>query len=551
MATLRGTPGHDTLRGGVGDDQLFGLAGADVLYGGGGADEIRGGAGNDSLLGGSGNDTLLGNAGADQLRGGAGADHLNGGPGADWLLGGPGSDVLTGGAGADRFVFTAAGQGLDRITDFHPEQGDTLRLTGALAGASVRMVDDGTSTTVKVHTAAANAFTDLAVLEGHREPIDVWYGDHQSFGDPGAAQRWVNVLGTVATAGLGSLSYTLDGGPEHALAVGPNGNRLQGPGDFNVELDYRQLDPSAVDDVVTLKATYGNGEIFTRDIAIDYEGGHQWPTSYSIDWAKVTDLQDVVQVVDGLWSFDASGARPAVEGYDRVLTFGDTAWDNYAVRFSFTPHDLSNVATGGAIWFGMQWGGHTDNPFGGSPHVGYVPGATFMLNGPGVLLRPSEFFPDADGDGIVLNPAVGRALPIAEEHSYNVLIRNEHVATDHDLSDGLDRTYSLKVWEAGTPEPAGWLIQQTMLDQEPFGAFYLNAHFIDVTFGDVDVIRLPGNALLASADALPTLLATDSGAAAEAGPAAASESGGASDNGIAPIPALADLVIGGDQVGAA
>jgi RTX calcium-binding nonapeptide repeat (4 copies) len=545
MATRRGTQGNDTMRGGAGDDHLFGLAGADALYGGAGVDEVRGGAGDDMLFGGSGNDTLFGNAGVDQLRGGAGADHLNGGPGADWLFGGPGNDVLTGGPGADRFVFTAAGDGLDRITDFHPEQGDRLQLIGALAGASVRMVDDGTSTTVRVHTAAANGFTDLAVLEGHRAPIDVWYGDHQHFGDPGAAQRWVNVLGTVATAGLGSLSYSLNDGPEHALAVGPNGNRLQGPGDFNVELDYGQLDPSAADDVVHLRASYGNGEVFTRDVTVDYEGGHHWPTSYSIDWAKVTDLQDVVQVVDGLWAFDASGARPAAQGYDRVLTFGDAAWDNYEIGFTFTPHDLSNVATGGAIWFGMQWGGHTDNPFGGSPHLGYVPGATFMLNGPGVLLRPSEFFPDADGDGIVLNPAVGRALPIAEEHSYNVLIRNEHVATDHDLSDGLDRTYSLKVWEAGTPEPAGWVIQQTMLDQEPFGSFYLNAHYVDVTFGNVDVTPLPVNAVLASEDALPALLA-----AAGSGPPVASAASIGTEA-LAPIPSLADLVVSDGQVAAA
>ncbi len=247
-------------------------------------------------------------------------------------------------------------------------------------------------------------------------------------------------------------------------------------------------------------------------------------------------------MVDGLWSFDASGARPAVPGYDRVLTFGDAAWDNYEARFSFAPHDLSKVATGGAIWFGMQWGGHTDNPFGGSPHVGYVPGATFMLNGPGVLLRPSEFFPDADGDGIVLNPAVGRALSIAEEHRYNVLIRNEHVANDHDLSDGLDRTYSLKVWEAGTPEPAGWLIQQTMLDQEPYGSFYLNAHYVDVTFGDLDVTRLPGTAVLASEDVLPALLA-------DAPPATSAASTGAQT--LAPIPSLADLVVGDDQAAAA
>jgi hypothetical protein len=53
--------------------------------------------------------------------------------------------------------------------------------------------------------------------------------------------------------------------------------------------------------------------------------------------------------------------------------------------------------------------------------------------------------------------------------------RNERGATDHDRSDSLDRTYSFKAWGLHQAEPAGWAIQHTMVDQEPFGSFYLNA----------------------------------------------------------------------------
>jgi hypothetical protein len=550
MATLRGTRNNDQLFGGDDDDEIFGLAGADhlaggrgsdTIFGGAGNDRISGGAGNDRISGGAGNDRINGGAGNDRIFGGAGADVLAGGRGDDRLVGGAGVDTLTGGPGADRFVYRAAGEALDRITDFAPDQDDELVLTGALTGAAVRMVDDGTDTTVRVRTADADDFSDLVVLENFRQPIDVWYGDQQQFGDPGEAQRWVNILGNVSTTGLSSLTYTLNGGPEQALTVGPNGNRLEALGDFNVEIDYAQLDPTAALDVVRIRAVYGDGQNFTHDVTIAYEDGRQWPTDYSIDWAGVTDLQDVVQVVDGLWTFDADGVRPALPGYDRVLALGDIAWDSYEVALTIAIHDLSNAATGGAIWLGMQWGGHTDNPFGGQPHGGYIPGATFMFNGAVAILRPSEFVENAD------NPRVAQGLPLAEGEVYNVLVRNERVAADTDLRDGLDRTYGVKVWGIDQSEPAGFAIQHTMVDQEPFGSFYLNAHYVDVTFGDIAFTELPGGDVLQSQDSLSALLAA--GPETTAIDTSSAASGGA---GGAPEPAplitnLASLVASGDD----
>ncbi len=579
MATLRGTQVNDTLRGGVGDDHLFGLAGADALYGGAGADEIRGGPGNDQLVGNIGNDQLFGDAnndrlfggggndqlhgglgndwlyggpGADRLWGDVGADHLFGGIGNDWLFGGPGPDVLTGGPGPDRFVYSAAGQGLDRITDFHPEQGDTLRLNGALAGASVRMVDDGTSTTVQVRTTAADGYTALALLQGHREPIDVWYGDHQHFGDPGEAQRWVNVLGTVATTGLASLGYTLNGGPEHALAIGADTTRLVGPGDFNVEIDYNQLNPSAVDDVVSLIARYGNGEAFTRDVAIDYQGGHHWPTTYSIDWAQVTDLQAAVQVVDGLWSHDASGVRPAVQGYDRVLAIGDSSWDSYEVKLSIAMHDLHTVdprgQDGGGILLGLQWNGHTSVPVGGdvSPHLGWIPSGAFLFNGASAILHPTEWFPQFNGNQ---NPIVNHPLALQEGHTYNFVIDSQRLAADTDPSDGIDRLYSLKVWEQGAAAPTTPQIHQIMVDQVPHGGIYLNAHYFDVTFGNLTVKPLPpSDEVLPGQNSLAAVLAADS----EPVPAGAASGASAANSAHEAVgPSLANLVVSGDEAAAA
>jgi hypothetical protein len=63
---------------------------------------------------------VTGGASNNALIGGAGADTLTGGAGADTLTGGAGADELTGGLGDDTFVFaaTAAGNGVDTITDF-------------------------------------------------------------------------------------------------------------------------------------------------------------------------------------------------------------------------------------------------------------------------------------------------------------------------------------------------------------------------------------------------------------------------------------------------
>ena len=79
--------------------------------------------------------------------------------------------------------------------------------------------------------------------------IDIWYGEEQPagenlqvFGQPGVPQRWVNILGNVSgPEEVASLTYSLNGGPELPLSVGPDQRRLDRTGDFNVEIDYADL----------------------------------------------------------------------------------------------------------------------------------------------------------------------------------------------------------------------------------------------------------------------------------------------------------------------
>jgi hypothetical protein len=158
-----------------------------------------------------------------------------------------------------------------------------------------------------------------------------------------------------------------------------------------------------------------------------------------------------------------------------------------------------------------------------------------MFNGDVAILRPTEFFTSE------VNPRVVQGLPLAEGEVYNVLVRSERVAADTDLRDGLDRTYSLKVWGIDQAEPATFAIQHTMFDQEPFGSFYLNAHYVDVTFGDIAFTELRGSDVLQSQDSLATLLAA--GPEAETTPGSA---GGAPEP-VAASANLSSLVASGDD----
>ncbi|NJO33272.1 MAG: hypothetical protein HC869_09095, partial [Rhodospirillales bacterium] len=305
----------------------------------------------------------------------------------------------------------------------------------------------------------------------------------QQFGSPGQSQRWINILGNVPAAEVSTLSYSLNGGAFRPLSIGADGRRLERPGDFNVEIDFAELDGSNVDDVVTIRAQMTSGLIVTRDVVVNYEDSYSWPKNYDIDWGGVTDLQDVVAVVDGAWSHDAVGVRPTIVGYDRLLVLGDGSWDNYEATMTVTTHDLTvSTRQSPGFAFGMLWNGHTDDPVSGfQPHAGWEPGAAFFYktnNGSPVLdLHEYHNFDKV------------RSLPfnLAEGNTYEVKIRVEQ-------ADIFDRVYKIKIWAEGTAEPTDWLIEYTDRFSEPVtGSLYLNAHRVDVSFGDISVREIPGH----------------------------------------------------------
>jgi four helix bundle protein len=76
-----------------------------------------------------------------------------------------------------------------------------------------------------------------------KEPtFNIWYGNNQTFGQNGIPQQWVNILGNVSSPqGIGSLSYSLNGGAAQALAVLPNTPPVPSPRLTEVGISMQRL----------------------------------------------------------------------------------------------------------------------------------------------------------------------------------------------------------------------------------------------------------------------------------------------------------------------
>ena len=74
-------------------------------------------------------------------------DMIAGNANANLLEGGAGNDTITGGGGADRFAYSAPTEGSDLLTDFDPNEGDTIEISasgfgsGFVAGVALSLTD--------------------------------------------------------------------------------------------------------------------------------------------------------------------------------------------------------------------------------------------------------------------------------------------------------------------------------------------------------------------------------------------------------------------------
>lgn len=318
--------------------------------------------------------------------------------------------------------------------------------------------------------------------------IVVWYGSHQVFGKLGLPQRWINILGNVKDneSGVRTVTYSINGvSTGQTLSIGPDQRRLLEPGDFNVEID--KDDPNLVEglNTVQIRATNWENLTSTYDVTVEFYRSNAWHMPYSINWATVTNPQDVLQIVDGRWSWSANGIRTVKMGYDRVLALGDIGWDFFEVVVPITIHQydpnawLSPISVGPGYGITLRWRGHTDDPVSGcQPHCGWLPsGGTpwyeMIQNDFDILKITAE--PPYGSTGMSVLFTLGR--------TYIFKTRVEKTTTG-----GL---YRLKVWENNTSEPATWTLErQSQSGNLPSGSIIFVAHHVDATFGNVTVTPL-------------------------------------------------------------
>lgn len=307
--------------------------------------------------------------------------------------------------------------------------------------------------------------------------IDVWYGTLQHFGHIGAPQPWANVLGNVSDAnGISSLTYTLNGGPAVDLTVGPDGRRLQSSGDFNIDLATADLLDGANAVVITAIDNDSPADQTVVTVTVDFDllGANVWPLPYTVDWSTVTAIEEVAQVVDGLWELTPGDeVRTTVPGYDRLIAMGDMTWDDYEVTVPITLHSSpSSVGTG----ILMRWNGHTDYPISGTqPKSGYLPLGAICWYRSGRL----ELY---GNDGHILATS-SRTLTLGVAYMFKARV---------ETIPGVGGLYSLKVWEDGQPEPPGWDITgQEQLTDPQAGSMMLISHQADASFGNVTINPVP------------------------------------------------------------
>jgi hypothetical protein len=306
--------------------------------------------------------------------------------------------------------------------------------------------------------------------------IEVWYTLEQRFGHLGNPQRWVNILGNVSDPeGIASLTYSLNDGSPLGLNIGPDDLRLAEEGDFNIEIDYSDLMSGSNEVVITATDSLDNTAVVT--VAVEYESGNVWERPYYIDWSSVENIQDVAQVVDGLWTVDGGYIRPvgaSSQSYDRLLAVGDTTWHDYEVSVPIIIYEFFAGDSGAGIL--VRWNGHGDDGY--QPHYAHPFGALgWYRQEDTARLRIL-----GNQNYEIATDYSGRELEFGVQYIFKM--RAETRA-------GPSSYYRFKVWKVGDPEPAGWDLSgygRNEYDYELHGSILLVAHRTDASFGDVTVI---------------------------------------------------------------
>jgi hypothetical protein len=225
----------------------------------------------------------------------------------------------------------------------------------------------------------------------------------------------------------------------------------------------------------------------TEVVTLEFAAGEcQLP--YSINWSTVSSIQEVAQVVDGIWSIKGGTISPEEIGYDRLLAIGDMDWQDYEVTVPITVHGINggcyeSPSVHAGVGIVMRWKGHsnwgTDQWASGQPFFGPTPyGAicwycVFHHTGPEL-----NFF-DPDFQRPVRQP---RRLTLHVPYVFKVRVESVFNNLSH---------FRMKVWEVGQIEPEAWDLSSpgTVISLTE-GSILLGAHHVAASFGNISIIPI-------------------------------------------------------------
>ena len=317
--------------------------------------------------------------------------------------------------------------------------------------------------------------------------IEVWYGHsaagnavRQRFGHLGQCQTFINITGRidVHTSPLTNLEYTLNGGTAQFLNVGPDSRRLYGEGDFNIEIAFADLLPGDNDVFITAQDAAG-GETLMHVIA-EYTPA-TGPTDFVIDPTSSDDLEDLVQVVDGLWTATGPVIRPLERGYDRLLAVGDVLHENYEVTVELTAYSIDAEgydfpSNGPAVGMGLRWTGHTGTH---QPRRGFWPTGAFAWYRWSATNERFELRTNEYTNG-VFSP---EAFTFGEPYTFKARVSTQVDGTP---------LFRFKYWQSAATEPATWNLEVAgEVDDPTAGSILILSHHVDVDFGTISVVAIP------------------------------------------------------------
>lgn len=335
--------------------------------------------------------------------------------------------------------------------------------------------------------------------------LDVWYGLQQKVGHLGNVQSDFNLLGHVRNEGNGvsglTLTYRLNNAAPETLSIGTeyfgDGRRLGARGDFNADIPLHCFEVGR--NTITLIVTNSAGISTRKIVRVNRQRSGDYPLPAYIEWAKVEDVQDVGQVVDGKWGIVEEGLRTIQTGYDRIFLIGNENWQDYEVTVPITIHrvDPETGPRSGANGVGilMRFTGHVTGTYrewpDAQPKWGYQPfgaiGWLRWINGPEA--PPVQQFYRGDSNE---TKNFSELTNFAEGQTYWLKMQAKTlpvVSQSTELPDqNQDVTrYRWKLWSEIETEPSVWDWSVTQRSRHALrkGGVVLLAHHVDVTFGDL------------------------------------------------------------------